>query len=376
MSAIYDAREQFGFAVGELLDGSDDGGEEEGGPGKEPEDEQEPEDRDGDLPVVVGDAAAEEARDVLVVEIEPGPAGAGWEADAGGHGDGGVAERGEDVPGERDGEEGDGCGEELQVAELRELAGEGEVEDREGGGEDEADEAFGEDAEGEDGGEAEHGEERGVGDCADPPVRLHASEQARRGPRCAYGWGIRVCGGAGVGPGINAIEGDEEEVDGEGHPEGDEDVRDEEAGVEPGADGERHGEGGVEAAAVGGVGGRDGGEEADAERVDGEEEREDAEGEWEAGGPVVDAEEVHGAGGEPVHEGRLVEEADAVDEGRDEILAEEHLAGDFDVDGVDVVEQAGGEDAAEVEDEPGKGDEREGAEAPGAGRGGGASGGR
>ena len=124
-----------------------------------------------------------------------------------------------------------------------------------------------------------------------------------------------------VGRAIDAVEGDEEEVDGEGHPEGEQDVGDVEAGVEVGADAGGQGEGGVEASAVGVCGGRDCGEEADAERVDGEQEREDAEGEREAGGPVVDAEEVHGAGGHPVHEGRLVEEADAVDVGRDVVVA-------------------------------------------------------
>ena len=114
------------------------------------------------------------------------------------------------------------------------------------------------------------------------------------------------------------------------------------------------------------------GEEADAERVDGEQEGEDGEGERKAGGPVVDAEEVHGAGGHPVHEGRLVEEADAVDVGGDVVVAAEHLAGDLDVDGVDVVEQAGGEEAADLEDEPGEDEDGDGAGAPAAGRGGGA----
>ena len=33
-------------------------------------------------------------------------------------------------------------------------------------------------------------------------------------------------------------------------------------------------------------------------------------------------------------------------------MASEHLAGDLDVDGVNVVEQAGGEEAADLEDEP------------------------
>ena len=153
----------------------------------------------------------------------------------------------------------------------------------------------------------------------------------------------------------DAVEGDEEEVDGEGHPEGEEDVGDVEAGVEVGADAGGDGEGGVEAAAVGVGCGGDGAEEADAERVDGEQQGEDAEGEREAGGPVVGAEDAHGGGGHPVHEGWLVEEADAVDVGGDEVVAVEHLAGDLDVDGVDVVEQAGGEEAADLEDEPGRG---------------------
>ena len=74
----------------------------------------------------------------------------------------------------------------------------------------------------------------------------------------------------------------------------------------------------------------------------------------------MDAEEAHGAGGHPVHEGGLVEEADAVDGGGDEVVALEHLAGDLDVDGVDVVEQAGGEEAADLEDGPEGDDDGEG----------------
>ena len=60
-------------------------------------------------------------------------------------------------------------------------------------------------------------------------------------------------------------------MDGEGHPEGEEDVGDVEAGEEVGADAGGDGESGVEAAAVGVVGGRDCAEEADAEGVDAEE---------------------------------------------------------------------------------------------------------
>jgi hypothetical protein len=49
----------------------------------------------------------------------------------------------------------------------------------------------------------------------------------------------------------------------------------------------------------------------------------------------------------------------------------EHLAGDLDVDGVDVVEETGGEEAADLEDEPGEDEDDEGAWVPEtAGRGG------
>ena len=153
---------------------------------------------------------------------------------------------------------------------------------------------------------------------------------------------------------IEALQSDQEGVDGEDHPEGDDDVGDEEAGVEVGADAGGEREGGVKRGTVGVGGGGDAGEEAQAEGVSGEQQDEGEQGEREAAGPVVHAEEVHGAGGKPVHEGRLVEEADAVDGGGDDVVALEHLARDLEVDGVDVVEQAGSEEAADVEDEPGE----------------------
>ena len=94
---------QFRFEIvvrdAEVADVAEDCGGEEGRPGKEPEGGEEPEEEDGDLAVVVGDAARQEAGDVLVVEIEPGPACAGGQAEAGGHRDGWIAQRGEDVPG-------------------------------------------------------------------------------------------------------------------------------------------------------------------------------------------------------------------------------------------------------------------------------------
>ena len=56
-------------------------------------------------------------------------------------------------------------------------------------------------------------------------------------------------------------------MDGQGHPEGEEDIGDVEAGVEVGADAGGEGEGGVEASTIGVIGGGDAAEEADAEGV-------------------------------------------------------------------------------------------------------------
>jgi hypothetical protein len=47
-------------------------------------------------------------------------------------------------------------------------------------------------------------------------------------------------------------------------------------------------------------------------------------------------------------------------------VADEHLAGDLDVDGVDIVEEAGGEETADLEDEPGEEEDCERARAPAA----------
>jgi hypothetical protein len=47
----------------------------------------------------------------------------------------------------------------------------------------------------------------------------------------------------------------------------------------------------------------------------------------------------------------------------------QHLAGDLDVDGVDVVEQASGDEAADLKDEPGKDEDDYGPWSPAAGGG-------
>jgi hypothetical protein len=64
-------------------------------------------------------------------------------------------------------------------------------------------------------------------------------------------------------------------------------------------------------------------------------------------------EHAHGGGHGPVEEGGLLEVADAVGVEGDVVVAEEHLAGDFGVDGVGVVEQRGSDEGeARVEEKP------------------------
>ena len=132
-----------------------DGAGEEGDPGEYPDGSEQPEERDGDLAVVVRDAAGEEAGDVLVIEIEPGPSGVRGQAEAGGHRNGWVAQRGEDVPRRGDGKEYQRRWDQVESEEELEVAGDQQVEEDESEGEDEADEAFGEEVEGGDGCESE-----------------------------------------------------------------------------------------------------------------------------------------------------------------------------------------------------------------------------
>ena len=144
-----------------------DGAGEEGDPGEDPDGGEQPEERDGDLAVVVRDAAGEEAGDVFVVEIEPGPASVCGQAEAGRQRDGRIAERGEDVPRRGDRKEDQRGGDEVELPEQAELAGDQEVEEDEAEREDEADEALGEEVEGGDGGEGEAGKKGRVAQLPD-----------------------------------------------------------------------------------------------------------------------------------------------------------------------------------------------------------------
>jgi hypothetical protein len=159
---------------------------------------------------------------------------------------------------------------------------------------------------------------------------------------------------------MDAVQCYEEKVDGKRHPEGDKDIGDVEARIEIWSDAGGERERSVETSTVG-MGRRgDIAEEANAEGIDGEQQGKHTERERKTGSPIMYAEEVHRAGRHPVHEGRLVEEADAVYIRSDEVMTAEHLAGDLDVDGIDVVEQAGSEETTDLENEPGKRDDGDG----------------
>jgi len=145
-----------------------------------------------------------------------------------------------------------------------------------------------------------------------------------------------------------------EEEEGEGGPEADVSVGKEDAGEEEDAEAGQGDERGVEAGA-GGV------EEAAGESFDEESEGEDGErqrdargyGEGSGRGEAEELGDAHGDGHGPVEEWGLFEVADAVGVKGDVVVAEEHLAGDFGVDGVGVVEEWRGEKGeAGVEGDP------------------------
>jgi len=81
-----------------------------------------------------------------------------------------------------------------------------------------------------------------------------------------------------------------------------------------------------------------GSEGAAGEAFQEEGKRENGEGDGEARGGGVDAEEFEAESHAPVEDGGFFEVADAVGVEGDPVVAEDHLAGDFGVDGVGVVE--------------------------------------
>ena len=298
----------------------------------------------GELVVVAWDAAAEEAEDVLVDEVEPEEAVA--------VGGSGVAQAGEDVPGRGDGEEEEGAGEGFEATPVAEFAGEGEVEEGGGDEEDDGDQALGEDSEGQ-GCPQEVGVEvrlSGLLWRSIPHLRIEM-------------WGTRMCCSYGRNAGIlrcaqndNLIrcgwgEGLEEAVEGCGEEEGEEDVWDEDAGEEEDSGAGEDAKAGVEGGAFAeGLAGP-----ADAE----EHKEEDAEGLGKVGGEGVDAEETEAGGDDPVGERGFFEIAHIVDAQGDPVAGESHMTGGVGVGAVGVVEDGRGEERGEEEDEPERGEKRE-----------------
>ena len=123
----------------------------------------------------------------------------------------------------------------------------------------------------------------------------------------------------------------------EGEPEAEVGVGDDDAGEDEDAEAGEKDETSVEACSCGVKG-------AAGEAFEDQGKGEDGEGEGKARGGGVDAEEFVAEGHAPVEEGGFFEVADAVGVEGDPVVAEEHLAGDFGVDGVGVVEEWGGDE--------------------------------
>ena len=132
----------------------------------------------------------------------------------------------------------------------------------------------------------------------------------------------------------------------EGEPEAEVGVGDDDAGEDEDTEAGEQDETSVEACACGVEG-------ATCKAFQHYSEGENREGEGKARGGVVNAEEFVAEGHAPVEEWGFFEVADAIGVEGDPVVAEQHLAGDFCVDGVGVVEEwRGDEGEAGVEDEP------------------------
>ena len=127
-------------------------------------------------------------------------------------------------------------------------------------------------------------------------------------------------------------EGAPEEVEGQGGPEAEEDVADEEVAKEEDAVGGQQREDGVERGS-----GRV--EDAAAEGEGGDAKAEDGDGDGQTRGPVRDVEKAEADGDGPVEQRRMVRVEDAVGEGCEPVAAGEHLAGDLGAEGVGAVEE-------------------------------------
>src|SRR6185312_3983188 len=217
----------------------------------------------------------------------------------------------------------------MELRKQAKLPREGEIEKRESERKDETDETLGENVESDGRGEDEAGQQS---------VVVFQMEVAGR---------------------TNPVEGDEETVHSDRHPKRHNYVRNVKARVEKRADAGGEPQRGVEGCALAI-------EQPQRECIGGQQQRKRQQGERQPACPVVRAEQAHRAGCEPVHQRRLVEKADAVDVWRDIVMSLQHLARDFEVDRVNVIEQPRCEEAADVQNEPREHDERDGSRTPAA----------
>ena len=284
-------------------------------PGEEPDEVEAPVEVAGELVVVTRDAAAEEAEDVLVDEVEPEEAVAIHPPC--------VAQAGENVPRSGHGEEEDCAGKGLERAPVAIFAGECEIDDGGAEDEDQRDQSLGEDGEG----------ERG-------PHRIGVERVASCRLQFASG-----------------TQGAQEAVKRDGEEEREQHVGDEDAREEEDSGGGEHTEARVEACTL-------------AERLVGpavaeQGQQQDCQGQRKVGGEGVEAEEAKAGGGDPVGQRRFFEVAHSVDAQGDPVSGEDHLAGGIGVGAVGVVQHGRREERREEKQQPEGAQQGEHAQVPG-----------
>ena len=264
-----------------------DGERQEDGPWRKPYEVDGPPEAEGNGIVVGRVARAEGALEVFVDDVRPEEAFA--------------AVFGDQVPGQRDGEEDEEAGENFEVAPAGPVASGDDEKDDDTDGEDEADEAEGDDGESGERGEAPHA------------------------PGGVDGF----------------VPGEKKEVKGGGEFEAEDGFGDHDAGEKKNADGSGGNEAGVEAGAFV--------EEAASEEVGHEDKTYYGKGKGEAGGEgILRAGDFVHDGDEPVVERGFFEVADAVHVHDGVVMALEHFLDDEGVGGVGVVEEGRGGGVTDV----------------------------
>ena len=247
------------------------------------------------LPIVMRNALAQKTRDMFVVEIEPRPSSLRRKLIARRHRNRRVADRREKMPRQSDRKKNQCAGHKLQLQQQAQLPCDRQIQDHKAQRKDQADQTLRQQVE-----------------------RKRPCEQQARHKRRTFL--------------TQSIQRDKKAMHAKRHPQADEQIGNEESRVKIWPDCRSKRQRPVERSTLL--------KQTQPKRIDRKEQRQHGNAQWQPSSPVMLAENAHRASRHPVHQRRLIEEAYAIDIGRDEVVPMQHLARNLDVDGVHIIQQS------------------------------------